>query len=137
MESGLEERQGYGAPGTLLSRQSQGCQSLTDLSVTQTRELLDCLSLFHAAIDEVDIATTLLHSIGLILTETQSAQTAKIEFAQSPTNAAAVLAACLRTLCLVRTDNAVSSEQVIEMVQKFGWHRQVLASLADLSGPTE
>lgn len=84
----------------------------------------------------MDIAETLLSSIDLILAETQSAQAAKIDFAQSPTNASAVLAACLRTLSLGQ-DDAMPAETVIEIVQKFGWHRQVLTSLADLTRATE
>lgn len=93
----------------------------------QGSELLDCLSLAAKLPRSDALAGVCASAIEQIATHS-SVASAREEFADSAVNSAAILAAVMNTFSSLRVEYETSAPQVLELLTKYGWHRQVVQS---------
>ena len=107
------------------------------IQLSQVRHLLDCLSLCSKGAGSDSLVKTVIATIRSIIAHTASKDQAQAEYEQSPFNAALVLARCIEALTAAKGLERLQSADVLAVLEKYGWHRLVLQSLATYANKTE
>ena len=109
-------------------RNPVACEILTEIRHSQTSEMLDCLNLASRLPKNAPLAQNIFATIKYLTRHTTSSD-AKQDFKRTALNSAAILAACLRAFSALRAEQMLDQEDILLILEKYGWHRLVMKVL--------